>query len=331
MSLESVLTIGSESPYGFKTVELLQGDIAFAACDVLVVSAFQGGYRPTPGTVIGALQERHGFLLADELDGCEFDLRHHFGIWITAPLADLPFKRILCVEMLAIADKGGVLDDAALQRMLRNVFVGLNILGASGYATREVALPILGAGNQGLRPEEVILRLVELAREALDRSPWLERIQFVANNETSAALLRRRLEDTFGHIDALLPRQEFVGALLQDIRATAARLQARSAGVERRMASELLEVLGEELPGAGSIGLLARRLAETVTDSLYAGSPTIDLYRKIESLAARGVAPWVISYLHTLRVIGNEVVHIRDHGATAFPGRSTTTTSPCAF
>jgi len=316
MSLENLLTLGSESPFGFKTVELLQGDITFARSDVLVVSAFQGGYRPTPGTIIGSLHDKHGLSLASELENCKLDFRGQFGMWITAPVDGLPFRRVLCVEMLPLTGRAEGMEGDFLQRTLRNVFVGLNILGASGSPTRTVALPVLGAGNQGLDPVEVILPLVELAREALDRSPWIERIQFVARNETAAMLLRQRLEQTFGHVDdALLPRQELVGALVQDIRATAHRLQGRSEGVERRMALELLEVLTGRLPSAGSIGLVARRLAETVTDSLYAGSPTIDLYRKIESLAARGVAPWVISYLHTLRVIGNEVVHIRDHGS----------------
>ena len=37
--------------------------------------------------------------------------------------------------------------------------------------------------------------------------------------------------------------------------------------------------------------------------------------READELANHGVSPWVVNYLHTLRVVGNEVVHIRERSA----------------
>ena len=56
-------------------------------------------------------------------------------------------------------------------------------------------------------------------------------------------------------------------------------------------------------------GVLARRLIEHVVDDLIrsaGGKPGTDLFKKIESLHNRNAAQWISSYMHVLRIFGNE-------------------------
>jgi len=38
-------------------------------------------------------------------------------------------------------------------------------------------------------------------------------------------------------------------------------------------------------------------------------SEIFDLMSKIESLKSQGVSQWIMSYMHTIRIFGNEAVH----------------------
>ena len=62
-------------------------------------------------------------------------------------------------------------------------------------------------------------------------------------------------------------------------------------------------------------GVLARRLIEFVVDDLIrstGGTPGIDLFQKIETLHNRNIAQWISSYMHVLRIFGNESAHERN-------------------
>jgi hypothetical protein len=56
--------------------------------------------------------------------------------------------------------------------------------------------------------------------------------------------------------------------------------------------------------------MLGRRLVEFVVDNLlHKPNTSPDLIKKIDDTAALGVAPWIRSYMHMLRLLGNEAVH----------------------
>jgi hypothetical protein len=61
--------------------------------------------------------------------------------------------------------------------------------------------------------------------------------------------------------------------------------------------------------------LQSRSLAEVLVvfhlQSRSARELPHEFEKKIEALRDRGVSPWVLSYLHTIRVLGNEAAHIR--------------------
>jgi len=332
---ERLAVLGVETPRGLCTLELLQGDITRVPCDLMAISAFRDSYYPLKGTVIGSLQENHGFSFLkngsdSELIDPEFDLRNQFGIWVTRELSGLPCRRILCVELRGRLDRR-LEPGQQLTGALENVFVGLAILEAKGIAIRQLAMPLLGAGSQNIAPLDIIPPLVATTRDAIARSSSLERVMFVEWNEAKARLLLSEIERKFGAANPSLPKAELIAGLLKDIQATATRLLTSTSGLQKRVAEEMLEVVKAQVPNTTSIGLMARRVAEMVADSRYSGSSGDDLYRKIENLAKAGVAPWLISYLHTLRVIGNEVIHIRERRNRQPPMLSQDDVTVCLF
>lgn len=327
--------LGVETLRGLCTIELLQGDITQVTCDLLAISAFRNSYVPTKGTVMGALFENHGFSFlkappSRELIDIEFDLRAPLGIWITHEQAGLPCRRILCVELVGRLGAGNR-SGRPLDEALQNVFVGLAILESKGIAVRQLALPLLGTGSQRIDPRDVIGPLVEKTRDAIARSSTLERVMFVERSEEKAHLLLGEIERQFGTINPSLPKADLIAGLMKELQALAQTLSASTSGLQKRMAGEMLELAKAPMSNASSIGVLARRLAELVTDSLYKSSSRLDLHKKIEDLGKAGVSPWVVSYLHTLRVIGNEVVHIREPGSRLPAALSEDDVTVCLF
>lgn len=332
---ERLTVLGVETPRGLCTLELLRGDITRVPCDLLAVSAFRGSYHPTPGTVIGALKENHGISLQKNGPGralidAEFDLRDQFGIWITRELPGAPSRRILCVELVGRIDDQREVSQQ-LQSLLENVFVGLAVLEAKGIKIRQLALPLLGTGQQEIAPLDVVGPLISKTRDAIARSASLERVMFVERNPQKARLLFDEIERNFGAVNPSLPKAELIAGLMKEIQAIALKLRGATSGVQQRMAEEMLEIVRSPVPTTAGIGLMARRLAETVADTRHLGSSGDDLHKKIENLTQTGIAPWLVSYLHTLRVIGNEVVHIRERGSRLPPALSEDDVTVCLF
>ena len=47
------------------------------------------------------------------------------------------------------------------------------------------------------------------------------------------------------------------------------------------------------------------------------GTPGIDLFKKTETLHNRNIAQWISSYMHVLRIFGNESADERNQGRVA--------------
>lgn len=141
--MELCNVVGIDTPLGFRSFELYEGDLTdpAAAADVLVVSAFANSYHPTPGTLIHALETRMGIVVASLLRNCLYDFRRELGLWLSQELATGHFRHILAMEL-----RGGY---QPLEEVLENIFVGLAILEAKHVEIQTLALPLVGSGLQG--------------------------------------------------------------------------------------------------------------------------------------------------------------------------------------
>jgi O-acetyl-ADP-ribose deacetylase (regulator of RNase III) len=302
-------TIGIETRLGYRRFELWHGDLTQpeAAADVLVVSAFAGDYAPVPGTLLAALHAKWGWDLRASALNPFLDLRQALSIWVSPNLEGGHFPRLLVAEI-----RGAAL---SLRDVIRNVFVGVAILEARGEPVRSIAMPVLGAGNQKLDPAEVVAVLIPEARQALERSASLERILFVERDSSRVAVLDQAIEENLQRARVYLPRKEVNGQLLREIGIKLDRLAPLLNEAGRRTVAEAQRLLHEG-SRALEIGLAARRVTELLVGELLAENGSIkDLAQRIEQTDKLGVAPWVRSYFHLMRLFGNESAHTKtaDH------------------
>jgi hypothetical protein len=171
------------SATGARTIELLQGDLAALppehAVDVLVVSAFPGGYVPTHSSVIGALWNRGVNVTALARSKSE-DLREDFGCWLSETIpGSYGFRRILCFEPLRRGTAPEVVGD---------LFRAIAALAGSVAVMRSVAMPILASGDQGHDRLSMLKSLLAAAREWMEQDIPLSTLKIVTLRRTASLL-----------------------------------------------------------------------------------------------------------------------------------------------
>jgi len=305
------------TPHGWRSIELREGDITqpdvSAQPDVLVVSSFRGNYYPVPKTVIGCLYEQLGLSVMQLAEAPEFQVGSR-DAWMTPPLeAGLPFQRLACVEMLDLrAD--AVHSEDTIKRAVRSLFGLLAVAEINGVSIKRIAMPILGTGNQGLKMEAVMPWMIETISKLLGNLSGIQTVQLYVLREgaQAAQILNKLLEREQSTSVKVSAESE---ALASQVCAKLNALLEKSGGNldrDNAAALELLSLLKRDAGSFITLAALARRLVEAIVQGVASekgAKAEAELIKKIEGLASYGVAPWMLSYMHTLRVFGNEAVH----------------------
>lgn len=162
-----------ERDSGTRSIELLQGDLALLpaeqAVDVLVVSAFREDYAPTTGSLIGALA-RSGVSVAQLAREKYLDQRHELSCWLSRPVLNAPFKRILCLESGWRGDPPEITDD---------LFRALAACACSEFPKGTVAMPIIGSGDQQWDTERMLKLVLETAESWMNRGLSVQVLKIV--------------------------------------------------------------------------------------------------------------------------------------------------------
>jgi O-acetyl-ADP-ribose deacetylase (regulator of RNase III) len=294
--------VGFESRHGYRTFELYEGDLTNpeANADLLIVSAFAGDYSPDPGTVLGALHTAWGLDLARE--SREIDVSQSLGFWLSGPILLGHFKRILCVEVRGTS--------LSVAEVFKNVFPALALLDAKGIELRRIAFPLLGAGDQGIVPSEVMALLIPAIRKALEYTSSIEQVLLVEKNPLHAATLSEALNALLGRPSVGLPKGHLITGLRREICERLDTLIAGKPPASTNLFRDMRRVLVQDDVRSFEIGMLARRLVELIVDNQL-GPAALDDYlaARIRRLREKNVASWILSYMHTLRFFGNEAAH----------------------
>lgn len=295
-----------ETPWGYRTYELHHGDITQLdlKVDVLAISAFKGNYAPDPATVIGALHRKSGVSVEALSAQREYDFVDALGCWVAKAPAGANFERLLCAEFV-----GGKFD---LGEVIENVFVVLSMLGLKGVRTQTLALPALGAGNQQQSLSVVIKALLDSSQKHMNHSPHLKRVLFVEYNKERADELDRAMNDTLGRVKVVLPKGAAFDGVRREILATIEEAAALAGPANRELFNHARRLIGADDTRSFELGIIARRLVEFMVDDLLRDRGKFDLFGKIDALRKLKIADWIMSYMHVLRVLGNEAAHEKD-------------------
>lgn len=293
-----------ETRWGYRTIELYCGDLTKVDhdVDVLAVSSFRQNYSPSPKSLIGALDRNCGISVLELSQACEYDFRDSLGCWIAKVNPGAKFTRIACVEII-----GGRLE---ISESIENLFVALSILEMKGVNIRNLALPVLGAGNQALDPEEMITALLNSMKKHRDNLRQLNQVLFVEIDEQRAAKLDRGINEQLGRVKLMLPRDKLFGDLRKDIGKNLDKAAALAESEDGAVFRDLERLMLADQSAWFEIGIASRKVVEYVVDQVLPDKEMEDvLWKNIDRLHGHHIARWITSYMHVLRVFGNESAH----------------------
>lgn len=311
--MKPINTLGFETKRGFRTMDLLQGDITAmeSPVDVLVVSAFANGYTPLPGTVLGALSRQLQINLRHYSERPALDLRAALGTWVSEPIRETPqFGRIVCVEIVGKA--------VSIEEALENVFATLLVLEAKGIPIATVAMPLLGTGAQALDAEPVAKALIHHAQHFMDRSGSTSRLMFVEIDGGKATAIAEAMDRILGRIRVSLPHARLAEALRQDVLDRWQQARNLFPIEADALHNEWVRLLQQPEVRAAEMGVLSRKLVELILTQR--GQSHQSLAKRIRAFEETGeVAPWICGYMHVLRHLGNEAAHDNAYSSTRRP------------
>jgi hypothetical protein len=309
--------ISLESRGQSRSVELYHGDILSfqRPIDLLVVSAISSDLRtlsadPTlhargEHTLIGALYSRVGLDVARYSQECAFNLRAALGCWVSDRVPSARFRRILCVEDIGLR--------RTVEEAIDNVFATIALLDAKSVEVGTVLLPLLGTGGMRLEPEPIMHAVLDSAKRYLPRLTSLERVFFVERDKGKADALNQAMDAVLGRVKVVLPKGERIQGLRQEILRRVDGIAPTVPEAGAKLLTDLRRFVAGEESRSFEIGSVGRRLAEFVARTVVSPRKGRPLMNVIDDLAAHGVAEWVRSYLHMLRVFGNEEAHEKSH------------------
>lgn len=311
MALVNLFEIETSS--GYKSVELYSGDLTKIEerVDSIVVSAFKGGYTPIPGTLVGSLLENckiHLELFAKEP---EIDLRIPLNVWISKPIPNQNFNRIICIEIIDL-----IFDQREIEKSIKNLFSLIALADSQDIKIESIALPFIGTGNQGIAPERILPTLMELSKRSLKNLSSLKKIVFYEIDEVKLRILNDELNNYLNRSKfetSSYSLENFQLTIKEDLLGYLIRLKSDSVTSfpgHQETVTDLIDKIRQDHIRPFEIGVLSRRLVEfIVKDVLEVKNFTKDLASSINDLKSKNIASWVISYFHILRTFGNVAAH----------------------
>ena len=294
--------IGIDTTRGFRTIELYKGDLSSPDLeyDILVVSAFSGNYFPTHKSLVGSIYHNCKINLHQLHDNCEFNLLEPFSIWISKEIDGLHFKRIICLEMVG--------SKFNLEKLIKNIFIGVSILEFNDINVNSVAIPLIGTGSQQLNTDSVVSNLVCQSKEALEKCHFLSKIIFADKDKKKVEIFSEAINKFLNRYKVALPKNDIIKSLQHDILISINSSLVFVPPSHAQLFIDIRLIIGQDSIKSFEIGILGRRLVEFIVDNML-NYPGDSLYRRIEKLREINIAPWIMGYLHTLRLLGNNSAH----------------------
>jgi replicative superfamily II helicase len=188
-----------------------------------------------------------------------------------------------------------------------------------GTKIKSIVMPALGTGNQNLSSKNTINALLSELKVFLKKETSVEKILFIEYNKEKSLQISTSLDEILNRSEIQLPINELVISTKDEILKT-----IQSHGDREFIASDTYKLLRDTFSSDNvkSIvyGITCRRLTEKMLNDIYQseeGFSELSFFYKIKKMSEMNVAKWVISYLHVIRIFGNESAHdIHTHNQT---------------
>ena len=321
---ETVNSVSVETAQSYKAFDLVHGDITRISTDLIVLSAYGSAKSAPEGQVVQALRQQ-GVVVATEPRWLNFSER----CWTCFQKGgDTGASALLTVFIPQLAFHEDPLP--IFEQAVRGVFASLAALEYTGLSFRRVSLPVLYGQRilkEHSRGDERYPRLADiLIQESvrwLRKSDQTHTVQFVVFEEAQVSEWDAAINRTLGRSLISAGSDAVLKSLCQEIvDAVRSQPDRRLAGATAPLAAALS---GKDPLVVESVCVWARKLVEAMLMVLLPNqkiTPGRDLASNIDHLGtSKTVAPWIVSYMHSLRIFGNESVHARGEAPGYHPAR----------
>jgi hypothetical protein len=305
--MTTINTVSVETPHGFRTFELHHADILAMPADLVVISTHPRLGDPPTGKILRALHDRFQFVV----EAMPIWIRFEEGICACRQEgnASVPFRHLLTMR---IAENRKQSDPQEFyDRAIRATFASVAALEFLGHPLSTIALPVL-SGQRIIGYDAAVRSLLRYAFLWLRKSSSTELIRYFVHDAEQLQAWDDAMNVCLGRTYLTAGNESVVTGLRQEI---VARIDAGAlASAPGELAESLRRALAD--PRGLSVQMIAavgRRTAEWVTEEMCR-SLAIPIHRElvnnIEAVRkSRATADWIVSYLHSLRVFGNEAIH----------------------
>ncbi|MFM7473112.1 MAG: hypothetical protein ACKO00_04270 [Crocinitomicaceae bacterium] len=308
MPLQNIVSISTNS--GYKTIEIHHDDLSKLTwhTDVLVISAFRGGYVPVPNTLIEALQLNQSIEIEKLAKDKLFDFRDTLNAWVSQPLVGKSYSYIVCLEGMFESHH----NTGNIESHLEDLLAVLAVMQHKGIKIENIALPFLGTGNQGIPLDQLVPTLIKKSKELLETIQSVNTLYFVhpklthvEHINTEVNIYMKRGQDRLFKIREDLQLAEALDRISQKLLQLCQAMEFRNTKTIEEFATRIKE---DDIR-IYELGILARRAMERILKNMLPEDNSMTLSELVGSLRQMNFSPWMLSYLHTVRSFSNFLSH----------------------
>jgi hypothetical protein len=308
MPLQNIVSISTNG--GYKTIEIHHDDLTKLPwhTDVLVISAFRGGYSPVPNTLIEALLLNQSIEISRLAEDKLYDFRDTLSAWVSQPLQGKSYSYIVCLEGMFESHH----NTGNIESHLEDLLAVLAVMQHKGIKIENIALPFLGTGNQGIPLDQLVPTLIKKSKELLETIHSVNTLYFVhpklahvehVNKEVNRYI--KRGQDRLFKIREDVQLADALDRISQKLLQLCQAMQFRNTTTIEEFATRIKE---EDIR-IYELGILARRAMERMLKNMLPDDNSLTLSELVGSLRQKEFSPWMLSYLHTVRSFSNFFSH----------------------
>jgi hypothetical protein len=307
-----------ETPHGFRSIHLRHAMVTQQDVDLVILTGLAGA-KPG-GFIVDQLRDCYGF----ECDAARPFLSFGPDRWSSVQEGHYPrtsFRWLMTVMLPDIAQDPD--RPARIRSMCNGIRASLAALEALGKQARAIALPFLQAHllQPGEEYQLLTRELLHLAANWLKQSAATTEIVFCVYFGNDLATWGTEFDRALGRNTVSAGEDLILRILRDEVIQLTLRVQDTTI---RSEIEDLRQQLGANTMRIAPVVTHGRRIVERICEVLYAENNKkrpFELWKAIEGLASFNISPWLRTYLHTLRVLGNEGVHVRDDKQTWIPNQ----------
>lgn len=307
-----------ESEQGSRSFNIYEGDIFEQKSDLLVLSTHSSKRNAPTGWILTGLQKK----LGRELNLDNTHILSWKGISVHfEELIDFQFKGVLILRIPLSNIESLPSDNPSYEELMDVLTAALTILENLGVFFSDVSFPVIA----GQRISDILPDSDASYKKALEiliekSKKWLE----TSKKCTSLNLFvyeREKLELVTNALYAIRERHNIHGDIVGDILSSlisqvtdqiSVLQNLKVSASLKRSLNDLKQLLSYEPVSIQSVNSNSRTIieymAKDLIDAFGIERQDNKLYTLIDSLRSK-LSPWVISYMHAIRLIGNSSSH----------------------